>query len=153
MNKYFAIAVLGMSVMLSACSSAQKAENNAVAATTEIQQAVENVPSSVTVNFAFDSATLTNKYYAAVKMFVKNINQDGITINVDGYTDDIGTEAYNMKLSMQRAEAVADYLEDNGVDRNNIVTRGHGKNDFVADNETEEGRAKNRRVEVTLSSK
>ncbi len=153
MNKYFAIAVLGMSVMISACSSAQKAENNAVAATTEIQQAVDNVPSSVTVNFAFDSAALTKKYYAAVKMFVKNINQDGITINVDGYTDDIGTEAYNMKLSMQRAEAVADYLEDNGVDRNNIVTRGHGKNDFVADNETEEGRAKNRRVEVTLSSK
>ena len=153
MNKYFAIAVLGMSVMISACSSAQKAENNAVAATTEIQQAVDNVPSSVTVNFAFDSAALTKKYYAAVKMFVKNINQDGITINVDGYTDDIGTEAYNMKLSMQRAEAVADYLEDNGVGRNNIVTRGHGKNDFVADNETEEGRAKNRRVEVTLSSK
>lgn len=153
MNKYFAIAVLGMSVMISACSSAQKAESNAVAATTEIQQAVDNVPSSVTVNFAFDSAALTKKYYAAVKMFVKNINQDGITVNVDGYTDDIGTEAYNMKLSMQRAEAVADYLEDNGVDRNNIVTRGHGKNDFVADNETEEGRAKNRRVEVTLSSK
>jgi len=152
MNKKTLVMIAGLAIFGTACSSAQKNEENS-AVQAVAQEAEISLPSPVTINFDFDSSMLPNKSYAAVKLFVKNIRQENFVINVDGYTDDIGTELYNNKLSMQRAEAVADYLTDNGIDREIIITRGHGKNDFVADNDTEEGRAKNRRVEISLSEK
>ena len=65
-----------------------------------------------------------------------------------GYTDSTGTEAYNLKLSEKRAQAVAKYLEGKGVCEKRITAKGYGETDFVATNATAEGRAKNRRVEV-----
>ena len=118
-----------------------------------MRQTEAAVLAPLTINFAFDSANMPKKSYSEVKLFVKNIEQENFIINIDGYTDDIGTEIYNNKLSMQRAEAVADYLIDNGINSDIIVTRGHGMNDFVADNDTEENRAKNRRVEISISKK
>ena len=151
MKKYLFAAITFMTAMTTACSSAPKAEENtASAATTEVQQAAELMPAVVTINFAFDSAVMPKQSYPAVKLFLKNIKQENFTISVDGYTDDIGTEIYNTKLSMRRAETVANYLIDNGINSDIIITRGHGKTDFVADNDTEEGRAKNRRVEITI---
>ncbi|WP_457603419.1 OmpA family protein [Nitratifractor sp.] len=72
-------------------------------------------------------------------------------IIVTGYTDNIGTDAYNLKLSLQRAQSVADYLMDCGkVPAELFKIVGRGKADPIADNSTEEGRAKNRRVEIRL---
>ncbi len=72
-------------------------------------------------------------------------------IIVIGYTDNIGTDAYNLKLSLQRAQSVADYLMDCGkVPAELFKIVGRGKADPIADNATEEGRAKNRRVEIRL---
>jgi OOP family OmpA-OmpF porin len=68
---------------------------------------------------------------------------------VDGYTDSIGSDAYNMKLSERRANAVRDYMVSRGVDPSRIMTKGFGKSNPVASNSTKEGRAQNRRVEVT----
>ena len=77
----------------------------------------------------------------------------GTKIRLDGYTDSTGTEAYNMKLSERRAMAVRDYLvKEAGVDSSKITVVGHGGADPVADNKTPEGRAKNRRVEVSILS-
>lgn len=78
-------------------------------------------------------------------------DQPGARIHIVGYTDSVGSVAYNLKLSRQRADSVAAYLAQNGVPRQNITTEGRGKSDPVASNETAEGRAQNRRVEITLS--
>lgn len=151
MTKYLIAAILGLGIMTSACSSAQKTED-ADAALAQAEQNLENAANQkLTINFDFDSSLITRKSYPLVKMFLQNLKQENIIINVDGYTDDIGSEIYNSKLSMQRAEAAADFLVDNGVNRDIIVTRGHGETDFVADNDTEEGRAKNRRVEISIT--
>jgi len=68
---------------------------------------------------------------------------------VEGHTDSIGSEAYNLRLSERRANAVADYMESQGISSSRITTKGWGKSKPVADNRTKEGRAKNRRVEIT----
>jgi outer membrane protein OmpA-like peptidoglycan-associated protein len=78
-------------------------------------------------------------------------DQPGVRIHIVGHTDRIGSDAYNLKLSQRRADSVATYLAQNGVPRQNITTDGRGKSDPVASNATAEGRAQNRRVEITLS--
>ena len=71
-----------------------------------------------------------------------------VTVDVNGYCDVIGGEAYNLKLSDRRAGAVEDYLEKAGIPESRLVPHGYGKTDFVATNDTAEGRAQNRRVEL-----
>jgi len=71
-----------------------------------------------------------------------------VTIYVDGYCDAIGSEEYNLKLSQRRADAVGRYLEEQGIPESRLIPRGFGKTNFVAANDTDEGRAQNRRVEL-----
>jgi len=70
------------------------------------------------------------------------------TVNVNGYCDSIGKENYNLKLSDRRADAVVDYLVKAGIPSSQLIPHGYGKTDFVAPNNTAEGRAQNRRVEL-----
>ena len=70
---------------------------------------------------------------------------------LSGHTDSIGKEAYNQKLSVKRAEAVAKTLEGFGVSAEKISTVGYGETRPIADNKTKEGRAQNRRVEATFN--
>ncbi len=72
----------------------------------------------------------------------------GVTVDVDGYCDAIGSFAYNLKLSRRRAQAVVNYLEDKGIAGDRLIPHGYGKTHFVATNRTAEGRAQNRRVEL-----
>jgi OmpA-OmpF porin, OOP family len=67
---------------------------------------------------------------------------------VNGYCDAIGSVKYNQKLSERRAGSVVRYLAKAGIPENQLVPHGYGKTDFVATNDTEEGRAQNRRVEL-----
>src|ERR1017187_6196897 len=71
-----------------------------------------------------------------------------VTINVNSYCDAIGGEEYNLKLSDRRSDAVVDYLVKAGIPSNQLILHGYGKTDFVATNDTDEGRAQNRRVEL-----
>ena len=75
----------------------------------------------------------------------------GLTVQVEGYTDNIGSEEYNQKLSEQRAGGVRDYLVSQSVANANVTAQGYGKSDPVADNSTNGGRAQNRRVELVVS--
>ena len=71
-----------------------------------------------------------------------------VTINVNGYCDAIGGEEYNVRLSNRRSNAVVDYLVRAGIPSSQLIPHGYGKTDFVATNDTAEGRAQNRRVEL-----
>jgi outer membrane protein OmpA-like peptidoglycan-associated protein len=73
------------------------------------------------------------------------------TMVVEGYTDNVGAEAANVKLSEARAKAVRDYLESQGIASNRLTSTGKGPADPVAPNDTPDGRAKNRRVEIVSS--
>src|SRR5579862_9897388 len=74
-----------------------------------------------------------------------------LKLQVEGYTDSIGSDEYNQQLSEKRAEAVRDYLVGSGVSMNNVAAVGMGKADPVADNATAAGRKLNRRVEMVVS--
>ncbi|HKY01938.1 MAG TPA: OmpA family protein [Burkholderiales bacterium] len=67
-----------------------------------------------------------------------------------GHTDSIGTDAYNQKLSVRRAESVKSYLVSKGIDANRVYTEGKGEKQPIADNKSRDGRQKNRRVEIEV---
>ena len=79
------------------------------------------------------------------------LSHPGLTLEVDGYTDSIGSEEYNLKLSDERASGVRSYLIGEGISPDNISARGFGKDNPVASNDNAAGRQKNRRVEMVVS--
>jgi outer membrane protein OmpA-like peptidoglycan-associated protein len=79
------------------------------------------------------------------------LSHPGLRLEVDGYTDSIGSEDYNQKLSENRADGVRDYLVGQGIAPENVAAKGFGKDDPVASNDTAAGRQKNRRVEMVVS--
>jgi len=102
-------------------------------------------------NFDFNKATLTPAGKAKVTEAAK-VLKDHPTIHVEvaGYTDSIGSDAYNMGLSQRRARTVADELVRNGISASRLTPKGHGESNPVASNSTDEGRARNRRVELVV---
>lgn len=103
------------------------------------------------VSFDFDSATVKPAFQATldkVADILKRYNQT--TIKIMGYTDNVGSAAYNQSLSERRAEAVAYYLEQRGVNAQRVKTQGLGESDPRASNDTEAGRQLNRRVEMLI---
>ncbi|WP_375249280.1 OmpA family protein [Sphingomonas sp.] len=108
-----------------------------------------NIPSGI--NFAYNSATVEPQFRATldkVASVLRDYNQT--YIDVYGHTDSTGSDSYNQTLSERRAVSVADYLSSHGVQAARIATRGFGETQPIASNETEEGRAANRRVEVKI---
>ena len=111
---------------------------------------VLNMPSSVT--FGFDSSELTVQARNALNDVANILTQYTDTrVNIVGHTDSTGSVSYNQQLSERRAEAVGNYLAQSGVMNNRLYMTGSGPHQPVASNATEEGRAQNRRVEITLS--
>ena len=101
--------------------------------------------------FDFDKATLKPAGKAKLDDLVGKVK--GINLEVIiavGHTDSVGSDVYNQKLSVKRAESVKAYLVSKGIEKNRIYTEGKGEKQPVADNKTSEGRAKNRRVEIEV---
>ena len=109
--------------------------------------AAQKVTYAADAFFDFDKSVLKPEGRAKLDDLVSKIQ--GINLEVIiavGHTDSVGSDAYNQKLSVRRAEAVKAYLISKGIERNRIYTEGKGEKQPVADNRTAEGRAKNRRV-------
>lgn len=99
------------------------------------------------VNFETDSATLTSRSHAVLDRVAADLkNYPRLEIELQGHTDGKGSERYNLNLSQRRAESVREYLLGKGVSPSQVVARGYGESQPVADNATDEGRARNRRV-------
>lgn len=99
------------------------------------------------LQFAFGSAKLTEADKVMLDEVAGNLIALGfVSGTIEGHTDSVGSEAFNQRLSEQRAEAVADYLGNRGIARGRLRVVGFGLSQPVADNATEEGRAENRRV-------
>lgn len=106
---------------------------------------------SATLNFAFDSAILPDNAADSLKAFVEYVKRyPGATFEVAGHADSTGPEGYNQGLSERRAAAVAGYLESRGIPPGQLRIVGYGEMEPIASNETEAGRARNRRVEVRV---
>lgn len=104
-----------------------------------------------TVNFEFDKSDLTPQAKANLdklaKVFIANPDTK---LMIYGYTDNVGKEEYNVKLSRSRANAVKAYLVSKGIGTKRLTTEGMGMADPIASNDTAAGRAKNRRVEFSI---
>lgn len=106
-----------------------------------------------TVNFNFDSSNLTSAAQANLdKLATVLKNNPETDINIYGYTDSKGSDAYNMKLSAERANSVKNYLVMKGITASRMVTMGRGENEPIATNDTDAGRAQNRRVEFAITA-
>lgn len=107
------------------------------------------MPSGIT--FATDSATIDPRFGPTLDRVGEVLgNYEQTYVDVYGHTDSTGSDSYNQGLSERRARAVADYLAARGVRDVRLGIRGYGESQPVASNDTEEGRAANRRVEIKL---
>jgi len=108
-----------------------------------------NIPSGLT--FAYDSSAVEPRFQGTLDQVADVLARyDRTYVDVYGHTDSVGSDAYNQSLSERRARAVADALSPRGVAAARIGTRGYGESQPVASNDTDEGRAQNRRVEIKL---
>ena len=111
----------------------------------------EKVTFSAEALFDFDKSAVKPDGKRALDELMKSMQGMNTEVMITvGHTDSIGSEEYNQKLSVRRAEAVKAYLVSTGVDATRIYTEGKGEAQAVADNKTTEGRAKNRRVTVEV---
>jgi OOP family OmpA-OmpF porin len=105
------------------------------------------------VTFAFNSSNLTESSRPVLDDVANGLKQHPrLKVEIQGYTDSVGSARYNMKLSQRRADAVRDYLIQQGVPDDQLRARGYGKANPVASNSTAEGRAQNRRVVLFVRS-
>lgn len=103
------------------------------------------------ITFQTDSADINAGFYATLNSVAKVLNKySNSTVMVMGYTDNTGSDAYNMTLSKQRAAAVAAYLQGQGVKANRFEIMGMGPSNPIASNADAAGRAQNRRVEIKI---
>src|SRR5215467_4698917 len=103
------------------------------------------------VHFAFNKAELTEKARTALDQLLAEVpNTKGYLLVVEGDTDSVGSASYNYKLSERRADSVVQYLSSKSIPAHKIYLIGLGKDHYTAPNDTADGRAKNRRVEVRL---
>ena len=104
--------------------------------------------------FEFAKAILKPESFPELNRTVEFLkNNPNVEIEIAGHTDNIGSEITNLKLSQKRAQAVADYLIEHGIDPKRLIVKGYGESRPIAFNNTEEGRAMNRRVEFKVLKK
>ncbi|MFW5974927.1 MAG: OmpA family protein, partial [Bacteroidota bacterium] len=103
--------------------------------------------------FVFDSDSIRQESVPELKQLKEFMDTNPhVEIRIEGHTDNTGEEEYNKRLSQKRAEAVKAYLKENGIEEDRLSTKGFGESKPVADNSTEQGRARNRRTEIQITA-
>lgn len=103
------------------------------------------------IYFDFDKTTLKSESFMELNKVVDFLKQNpSVSIEISGHTDSKGSDTYNQNLSQGRSQAVVDYLISQGIDSSRLEAHGYGESKPIDSNETEEGRANNRRVEFTV---
>lgn len=109
-----------------------------------------DIPSDV--SFDVGRSAIKPNFAPVLNQFATSLNQNPVTtVTIIGHTDNTGSDAINNPLSVDRADAARDYLVSRGVARTRIVTDGRGSREPIADNSTQQGRDKNRRVEIYVA--
>ncbi|HEX7046512.1 MAG TPA: OmpA family protein [Gammaproteobacteria bacterium] len=127
----------------------QQLEGTGVSVTRSGDEIILNMPGNIT--FQTDSAALKTDFFDVLNAVASVLDEyEKTVVVIEGHTDSTGSEAYNQQLSEQRAAAVGSYLDSQGVGAERMVIVGYGEARPVASNATPEGRAQNRRVELTL---
>ncbi len=104
------------------------------------------------IYFATGSAKLLSKSFKSLNDVVTLLNEDDdLKLSIEGHTDNVGADDYNQTLSENRAQSVKDYLVGKGVTESRLLSAGFGETTPIADNKTAAGKAKNRRVVMTVS--
>lgn len=128
----------------------QKLQGSGVSVTRQGDNIILNMPGNIT--FQTNSADINSNFYNVLNSVVLVLNEfDKTLIDIAGHTDSTGTDAINQPLSERRAASVGNYLISQGIDSRRVLTAGYGKNRPIASNDTSEGRAQNRRVELMLT--
>ncbi|MDB5801620.1 MAG: glycine zipper family protein [Rhodocyclales bacterium] len=153
-----AVGAIGGYVWSSRMEAQKKSMEQATAGTgVSVSQTADNqlkldVPSDV--SFDVGRADIRSNFRPVLDRFADTLKSNPATqVRVVGYTDSTGSDAVNNPLSVNRAESVREYLGTRGVPSNRVAIDGRGERDPVADNTTEAGRAKNRRVEILVGER
>ena len=132
-----------------AMEQATRGTGVAVSQTTDNRLKLD-IPSDV--SFDTGRSAIKSNFAPILTQFATSLNQNPVTtVTIIGHTDSTGSDAVNNPLSIDRADAARDYLVSRGVARTRIVTDGRGSREPVADNNTQQGRDKNRRVEIYVA--
>ena len=102
------------------------------------------------LEFDFGKSSIRSKSYPSLNRVAELLIKKGISLKLAGHTDNVGSDAANMKLSKDRAESVKSYLVSQGVNSSRIEATGYGESQPIASNKTAKGRQDNRRVEFTI---
>lgn len=115
-------------------------------------ESISNTPVVLNnIYFDFDRFELKESSFTELGRVVKFLNDNpGVKIEISAHTDDKGSDEYNLALSQKRAESVVSYLVQQGIEPQRLIAKGYGESQPVGDNSTEEGAAKNRRVEMKV---
>ncbi|WP_397408499.1 OmpA family protein [Polaromonas sp.] len=109
-----------------------------------------DIPSDI--SFATGRSDVSSTFAPILNQFATSLNQNPVTtVTIIGHTDSTGSDAINNPLSIDRANSTRNYLVARGVAGNRVATDGRGSREPIADNNTNEGRAKNRRVEIYVA--
>lgn len=141
-NEY--MAALGLNILFNGTNSSSSMSDDDVSnasAPAKVDHAV--------AHFDLNSAKVTAADKATIQTFANTVKPTD-KVQVDGYSDNKGSDKYNQYISQKRADSVKHYLKKNGVKGSAITAQGHGSDAPVADNATDAGRAQNRRVEASV---
>lgn len=148
------LGALALAVSLGACSSLNREHETALnqQAGIKVEQTADGVQLRLPekVLFDFDKADLRADSKPAIDRSVVLLKRSDKPIVVEGNTDNVGTRDYNQKLSEDRAQTVANAIEQNDIAASRVTTKGYAYDKPVASNDTPEGRQQNRRVEIVI---
>lgn len=114
-----------------------------------LKELIETGKAILYINFDSGKSTIKKESLPIINQIVEMMNQaKDIKLSIEGHTDSDGSSESNLKLSEQRAKAVVDAIINTGIDKSRLTSAGFGEDKPIADNKTEEGKSKNRRVEL-----